>query len=189
MGGGGGVGGTVTITTPEPLISSPELVVAGTANARTTAILQANVVSGDNGAGIDWYVCVGSLTSTTACVLGGNSVLGTISSGGHSGSGAYVTYTAPAILPTQPDNNFVVISAQQPGTMGAAAGPPSTTTVVPFIVQNNNEIPSGNQIEGANFVFRLRGFSSSGGLAARPSCTRKSPLAAATIWSTPATEQ
>jgi hypothetical protein len=164
-GGGGGVGGTVTITTPEPLISSPELVVAGTANARTTAILQANAVSGDNGAGIDWYVCVGSLTSTTGCVLGGNSVLGTISSGGHSASGAYVTYTAPAILPAQPDNNFVVISAQQPGTMGAAAGPPSTTTVVPFIVQNNNEIPSGNQIEGANFVFRLRGFTSSGGLA------------------------
>jgi hypothetical protein len=155
----------VTITTPEPSISSPELVVAGTANARTTAILQANAVSGDNGAGIDWYVCVGSLTSTTGCVLGGNSVLGTISSGGHSASGAYVTYTAPAILPAQPDNNFVVISAQQPGTMGAAAGPPSTTTVVPFIVQNNNEIPSGNQIEGANFVFRLRGFTSSGGLA------------------------
>jgi hypothetical protein len=168
-GGGGGGGGMVTITTPEPLISFPELVVAGTANARTTAILQANVVSGDNGAGIDWYVCVGSLTSTTGCgganVLGGNNVLGTISSGGHSASGAYVTYTAPATLPAQPDNNFVIITAQQPGTMGAAAGPPSATTVVPYIVQTNNEIPSGNLTEGANFVFRLRGFTSSGGLA------------------------
>jgi hypothetical protein len=77
-------------------------------------------------------------------------------------SNALVTYTAPAGLPAPPDNNVVLITAQQPGTGGAAAGPMTTQLIAVFVVQNNNELPTGSFAEGGNLVFRLRGFTSTG---------------------------
>jgi len=80
----------------------------------------------------------------------------------NSASNAIVTYTAPAALPAPPDNNVVLITAQQPGKGGAAAGPMTTQLIAVFVAQNNNELPTGNFTEGGNLVFRLRGFTAGG---------------------------
>ena len=89
--------------------------------------------------------------------MGGNSTVGTISSS-NSAAGAFVTYTAPAALPAAPDNNFVTITAQQPGTKGAAAGPATSPSILVYVVLTNIALISGDFTEGANMVFRLRGF-------------------------------
>jgi len=80
----------------------------------------------------------------------------------NSKSNAFVTYTAPSALPAPPDNNVVLITAQQPGTGTAAAGPMTTQLIAVFVVQNNNELPTANFLEGGNLVFRLRGFTTGG---------------------------
>lgn len=157
-GGGGGVaGGAVVITMPPASVPFPEVVVSGVAGARSTLNLQALVTSGDNGANVYWYVTAPGQANP---ITGGSPTLGTISPV-NTPAGTVVTYTAPTSLPVPPPNNYVTITALQAGTKSAANGPVSTPITV-FIVPSNNALPTGGFSGGANFVFRLRGFTASG---------------------------
>jgi hypothetical protein len=144
-GGDGGVtpGGTVTITAPS--VAFPQ-VVAGAA-----LDFVAKVKNG-NGNGVSWGVQSGdSCTNTNGVsslgVPGGGGSLGTIPA--NTRNDTVATYTAPSPLPSDAPFILVTVTAlQSPDTSG-----PCVVVVL---------VPTRKALFASNFVFRLRGFASSG---------------------------
>jgi hypothetical protein len=143
-GGGGGTGGAVTII--QPTVQGA-LVVAG-----LTLNFEAKV-KGGNGTGVSWGVqagdtCTNSNFVSSLGTLGGNSSLGTMPAS--TVNQAVATYTAPGVaaLGNNPFITVTVTGLQSPATTG------------PCLVLNI--VPTTNSLFGGRFVFRHRGFTSSG---------------------------
>jgi hypothetical protein len=141
----GGVtpGGTVTIIAPS--VSFPQVV------AGATLDFEAKVKNG-NGNGVSWGVqsgdsCTGTNGISSLGVPGGGGGVGTIPA--NTPNNTVVTYTAPSALPLDAPFIFVTVTAlQSPETTG-----PCVVVVV---------VATKNALFASNFVFRLRGFASSG---------------------------
>jgi hypothetical protein len=139
----GATGGAVSLIQPGVLF--PQLV------AGSKLSLQATVGQGDNGSGVNWGVQAGDTCSASGFTSslgtqGGSVSLGTVPP--NAANGAVVTYTAPSPAPAAPNNAFTITALQAPSTTGPC--------IVVTIVATNNSLFSGN------YVFRFRGFVSTG---------------------------